>query len=265
MAIAKSKTGSHSSPEQPNGGRRSFLWRTGAAMSAVLASAVAGISKSSPDQDADLNGKVGRLSNQIARLEDADVIRRLHRTYESSLDKGMYEEVVSMFADESEVVFNSGVFIGKNKGVRRLYCDLFSQGRTGRKIEPAPGFELDPSQLTDAVEVAPDRQSAKAKFPYSMQVGTPLISDLPHLEMARQQGQGVRQWWEGGIHEVSYVKEGDAWKIKRLEYRVMSKADYKPGRSYAKPISVPHFSGTYPENPSGPDKLIPTDSKIREA
>ena len=255
MAIAKSRAASNSCPKQPDGGRRTFLWRTGAAMSAVLASAVAGISKSDPDHDADLKGDVDRLSNQIACLEDADVIRRLHQAYESSLDKGMYEEVVSMFADEGEVVFNGGVFIGKNKGVRRLYCGQFSQGRTGRRIEPAPGFELDPGQLQDVVEVTPDRKSAKAKFQYSMQIGTPLISDLPHLEMARLQGQGVRQWWEGGIHEISYVKEGDAWKIKKLEYRVMSKADYKPGRSYAKPISVPAFSSVFPKNPVGPDKL----------
>jgi hypothetical protein len=256
MAIAKSKTGSNSSPNQPNGGRRSFLWKTGAAMSAVLASAVAGVSKSSPDQDAGLKGQVDRLSNQVACLEEANAIRRLHQSYESYLDKGMYEDVVSLFADEAEVVFNGGIFVGKDKGVRRLYCDHFSQGWTGKKIEPAPGFEPDPAQLQDVVEVAPDRKSAKAQFPYSMQVGTPLISDLPLLDMARRQGQGILQWWEGGSHEISYVKKGDAWKIMRLEYRVRSKANYKPGRSYAKPISVPLFLEAYPENPTGPDKLI---------
>ena len=256
MTISKSKTESNSSPKQMNGGRRSFIWKTGAAMSAVLASAVAGISKSSPEHDAGLKSKVDRLSKQIGCLEDANVIRTLHQTYESYLDKGMYEEVVSMFADEGEVVFNGGVFIGKDKGVRRLYVDNFSQGLTGKKIEPAPGFEPDTVRLQDVVEVAPDRKSAKAQFPYSMQVGTPLISDLPLLDMARLQGQGILQWWEGGIHEISYVKEGDAWKIVRLEYRVLSKANYKPGRSYAKPISVPQFSEAYPKNPTGPDKLI---------
>lgn len=264
MTRSKSKTGSNSSPKQPDGGRRSFIWKTGAAMSAVLASAVAGISKSSPDHDSDLEGEVNRLSNHIGCLEDANAIRRLHQTYESYLDKGMYEEVVNLFADTAEVVFNGGVFVGKEKGIRRLYCDHFSQGLTGKKIEPAPGFELDSSQLLDIVEVAKDRKSANAKFPYSMQAGTPLVSDLPHIEMARLQGQGVRQWWEGGIHEASYIKEGDGWKIKRLEYRVLSKADYKPGRSYARPISVPQFSETYPGNPSGPDKLISAESKVRE-
>jgi len=250
---------------KPNSGRRSFIRKTGAALSAVVASAVAGVSKSSPDHDAGLKGEVDWLCNQVGCLEDANGIRRLHQMYESYLDQGMYEEVVNMFADEGEVVFNGGLFAGKDKGIRRLYCDHFSRGRTGRKIEPAPGFELDSALLQDVVEVAQDRQSAKAQFPYSMQVGTPLISDFPHLEMARLQGQGVLQWWEGGVHEVSYVKDGDAWKIKRLEYRVMSKADYKPGRSYARPISVPLFSKAYPKNPDGPDKLITAKSKVREA
>ena len=260
MAILKSKTRSHRGPKQPNGGRRSFIWKTGAAMSAVLASTVAGISKSSPDRDSGLKGEMDRLSNQIGCLEDANAIRRLHQTYESYLDKGMYEEVINMFADEGEVIFNGGVFAGKDKGVRRLYCNHFSQGRTGRKIEPAPGFEPDPSQLQDVVEVAPDRKSAKAQFPCSIQVGAPITSDLPHLEMARLQGQGILQWWEGGAHEVSYVKERGVWKIRRLEYRITSKADYKPGRPYSKPISVPQFSEAYPKNPNGPDKLITAKS-----
>jgi hypothetical protein len=203
-----------------------------------------------------LNGEVDRLANRVGRLEDANRIRNLHRAYESCLDQGMYAEVVGMFADDAEVVFNGGVFEGKDKGIRRLFSDHFSQGWTGKKIEPAPGFELDPEQLQDRVEVAPDRKSATARFPFSMQVGTPLVSDLPLLEMARLQGQGIRQWWEGGTHDIHFVKAGEAWKIKKLEYKALSKADYRPGRSYAKPISVELFSAVYPENPTGPDKLI---------
>ena len=242
--------------KQPNAGRRSFMWKAGAAVSAILASAVAGVSKPLADQDAGLKDQVDRLSNQLGIHQDTDAIRALHKSYESYLDRGMYEEVVNLFADDGEVSYNGGLFAGKERGVRRLYCDNFRSGLSGKKIEPAPGFELDTVQLQDIVEIAPDRKSARARFAYSMQVGAPIISDSQLVKMARLQGQGIIKWWEGGIHEVSYVKEGEGWKIKRLEYRVIAKANYAPGRSYAKPINIPAFSKTYPTDPTGPDRLI---------
>jgi hypothetical protein len=255
MEIPKPKSESGGSPKQPNSGRRSFIWKTGAAMSAVIASAVAGFSKPKADPDTGLKNQIDLLSNQIGSLEDAMAIRRLHQAYESHLDKGLYEEVVELFTDDGEVIFNGGVFAGKSKGVRRLYCNQFSSGFTGKKIEPAPGFEPDSAQLQDIVEVAPDRKSAKAQFPFSMQVGTPMTVDSQLVQMARLQGEGIVKWWEGGAHELFCVKDGDSWKIKRLEYLVTAKADYKPGRSYAKPIEVPLFSKTFPADPGGPDKL----------
>ena len=258
MAILKLKTESNRGLKQPvnDHGRRSFLWKAGAAMSAVLASAVTGVSRSLADQDTDLKDQVDRLSNQLGINEDREAIRKLHRTYESCLDQGRYEEVVSLFTYDGEVSYNGGLFIGRERGVRRLYCDHFRAGFTGKKIEPAPGFGLDPTWFQDIIEGAADRRSARARFAYSMQVGDPIISDSQLVKMARLQGQGIIKWWEGGIHEVSYVKEGDSWKIKRLEYRVIAKANYAPGRSYARSIHVAAFSRTYPADPTGPDKLI---------
>jgi hypothetical protein len=258
MAILKTNTGSKRSPKQPvnDQGRRFFLWKAGAAISAVLASAVAGVSKPLADQDAGLKDQVDQLSNQLGIHEDTNMIRALHQTYESYLDRGIYEEVVNLFADDGEVTYNGGYFAGKERGVRRLYCDHFRACFIGKKIEPAPGFESDLARLQDIIQVAPDRKSARARFAYSLQVGAPIISDSQLVKMARLQGQGIIKWWEGGIHEASYVKEGGSWKIKRLEYRVIAKADYAPGRSYAKPINVPAFSKTYPADPNGPDRLI---------
>jgi len=254
MTILKPKSASIDSPV-PNNGRRSFIWKAGAAMSAVITSAVAGISKPGNDPDAGLKDQIDRLSNQIGSLEDASTIRRLHQTYESHLTEGMYEEVVGMFADDSEVVYNGGLYAGK-EGIRRLYCNHFAPGLTGKKIEPAPGFEPDPAQQLDIVEVAADRRNATGQFPYSMQVGTPMTANSSLVEMARLQGEGIVKWWEGGIYEASYVKVGESWKINRLEYRAASKADYKPGRTYAKPIDVPAFSSVFPKNPAGPDRLV---------
>jgi hypothetical protein len=197
------------------------------------------------------------LSGQIGILKDENMIRLLHQTYENFLDRGMYEEVVSLFTDDSEVVFNGGVFKGKRKGVNRLYCNRFRSGLTGKRIDYLHGILPDIGEQQDMVEVMPDRKSAKARFTYSIQVGTPVISDSVLVEMARLHGEGIMKWWEGGIYDISYAKDlkDGTWKIKKLEYHVLSKAVYRPGRSYARLISVPHFTKVYPEDPAGPDKL----------
>jgi len=253
--MASLKPASTTDNPRPDTGRRSFIWRTGAAISAVVASGVAGFSKPEPGPDGDLKGQLDHLSSRLGSLEDANALRRLHQEYESRLDRGMYEEVAGMFTDDAEVVYNGGLFAGQD-GIRRLYCNYFRSGRTGRKIEPAPGFEPDPAQQLDIVEVAADRRTATGQFPYSMQVGEPMTANSSLVEMARLQGEGIVKWWEGGIYEASYVKVGESWKIKRLEYRAASKADYRPGQTYAKPIDVPAFSSLFPKNPTGPDKLI---------
>ncbi len=239
----------------PNDGRRSFIRKTGAALSAVVASAAAGFSRTAAEPSDGLNDQIRRLSGRVASLEDADRVRRLNQAYQSLLDRGLYEDVVAIFADDAEVVYNGGLFQGK-ESIRRLYCDHFAPGLTGKKIEPAPGFEPDPAGQPDSVAVAEDRKTAAGRFIYSMQVGMPMTGDSSLVSMARLQGEGIVKWWESGTCEASYVKAGESWKIRRLEYRTASKADYRPGRSYARPIVVQGFQGVFPENPTGPDRLV---------
>jgi hypothetical protein len=253
--------------KQPNTGRRSFMWKVGAGMSAVLAFAVPSMSKPGINRNKGSKAQVNQLKNQLGILEDENAIRKLHQAYETCLNNGMYEDVVNLFANDGEVVFNGGVFEGKKRGVHRLYCDHFSPGLTGKRIDPAPGFQSDTEQQQGIIKVATDRNSANAQFTYSMQVGVPIISDSQLVKMARLQGQGIMKWWEGGVYEVSYIKDvkDGSWKIKRLEHRVLSKADYRPGKSYVRPISIPLLSKRYPEDPTGPDRLITTAQMLRKA
>jgi hypothetical protein len=219
--------------------RRSFLWKFGAGASATLASSAA-LSTSS-------NAETGTTEN---------VLRKVHRAFERAMDKGLYEEVIGMFADDGEVVFNGGVFRG-SRGVSRLYRDRFQAGKTGRRMEPAPGFELTVEQQHDSVEVSTDLLSAKAVFPYSIQVGMPFETETSLAAMARLHGEGVRMWWEGGVYRFDYRKdEAGQWKISRLEYDTLSRADYRPGKSYAQPIFVSRLAAHFPVDPQGPDELV---------
>lgn len=248
---------------QPNAGRRSFIRRTVSALSAVLASAAAGRSNPDADETGSLKEQIDRLSNRLGMLQDTHAVRKLHHAYGYYLDKGIYEEVVNLFANDGEVFFNGGIFEGKDKGVRRLYVDYMGQGFMENNSGPVHGFLLDQTQEQDVVDIAPDRKSAKARFHCLMQVGARIVSDSPMMQMARLQGQGILLWWEGGIYENSYVRDGEVWRIRRLEYRTLWHADYALGWAYAKPGSIPPFSKTYPEDPVGPDKLIAAAAKAQ--
>ncbi len=139
----------------------------------------------------------------------------------------------------------------------RLYRERFAAGKTGKRMEPAPGFELAADQQQDSVEVAADLKSAVAVFPYSIQVGMPFETESSLAAMARLHGEGVRTWWEGGVYRLSYRKDAaGSWKIGRLEYDTLSRADYRVGKRYALPISVARLSARFPEDQQGPDQLV---------
>lgn len=230
--------------------RRSFFWKLGAGVSTALAT-TAGLA------GAETSG-TENLALKVALLEDEKAIRDLHRAFELAMDQGRYDEVVGMFSDDAEVVFNGGVFRNRSHGVSRLYRERFASGQSGRRMEQAPGFALGAGQLQDSVNVAPDRKSAEAVFPYSIQIGVPIESETSLASMARLQGEGVRTWWEGGTYHATYEKDvaENRWKIGRLEYATRTRADYRPGRSYAGKISVPALSERYPQDRYGPDALI---------
>jgi hypothetical protein len=77
-------------------------------------------------------------------------------------------------------------------------------------------------------------------FPFSIRVGRPLHTDSSLASMARLHGEGVRTWWEGGVYRVAYGRAtiGGPWRITRLEYATLSRADYRAGRSYAGELSL---------------------------
>jgi hypothetical protein len=240
--------------------RRSFIRKMGAGASVALAPSVimaAGLGMAKTEVEA---STTDNPALRAALLEEEKALRKFHQAFEQSMVKGLHEEVIAMFADDTEgaeVIFNGGVFKGRSHGVSRLYRDRFPAGKTGRRMEPAPGFELTADQQCDSVEVSPDLRSAKAVFPYSIQVGMPFETETSLAAMARLHGEGVRTWWEGGVYRVNYRKDAAGhWKISRLEYDSLSRADYRSGKSYAQPISVSRFATRFPADQQGPDDLV---------
>ena len=242
-----------------NDSRRSFFWKMGAGVSAALAPtallpaalpavSAAGAEPATTDDPA----------LRAALLEEERALRLLHRAFEQALDKDLHDDVVGMFAEDAEVIFNGGVFRTRSQGVARLYHERFRAGKSGRRMEPAPGFELPADQQRESVQVLPDRLSANAVYPYSIQVGAPFESESSLASMARLHGEGVRTWWEGGAYHVTYRKDvtDGRWTISRLEYRTLARADYRPGRTYAEPLAAVPLTTCFPEDQLGPDELV---------
>jgi hypothetical protein len=208
------------------------------------------------DEVSALKQRVEQMSNQIGILEDTNAIRKLQHAYGYYLDKCLYKEVVDLFAEDGEAHFNGGIYKGRDKGVRRLYIDGFSKGFTGGKNGPVHGFLLEHFQIQDIVDVSPDRKTAKARFRCFMQAGAHKTSKSPMGEMSRKQGGALMQWWEGGMYENMYIREGGIWKIKVLNYHAVWHADYATGWANTRLNYVSPASEVYPKNPNGPDELI---------
>jgi ketosteroid isomerase-like protein len=207
-----------------------------------------------PEQEAPSTDSATR---RLALLEEEKAVRQLHLAFEKAMDNGAADEVISMFADDAQVAFNGGVFSGRDRGVTRLFIERFVAGKTGKRMEQAPGFELAADQLRDSVEVAADLKTAKAAFTYSIQVGAPFETESSLAAMARLHGEGVRTWWEGGVYNARYRKDAAGlWKIARLEYNTLSRADWRTGKRYAQPIEVARFFMCFPADLQGPDTLV---------
>ena len=119
-----------------------------------------------------VTAQLEEMSNRLGILEDTQAIRNLHHAYGYYIDKCLYEDVVDLFADDGEVHFVGGIYKGREAGVRRLYVGGFLQGFTGGVPGPVYGFLLDHLQMQDVIHVAPDRQTAKARFRCFMQAGS---------------------------------------------------------------------------------------------
>ena len=193
-----------------------------------------------------LDDRLADVERRLAVAEDIHAIRRLHFAYGYYIDKCLYDEVVELFSDTARLEFLNGVYIGR-AGARRLYCDWFREHFTGGVNGPAYGFLLDHLMMQDIVDVAPDGQTAKARFRCFMQGGVHESRDpIPNFPSAN---------WEGGIYENEYIKEDGVWKVEKFSYVMLWQADYHKGWDHDE-AHLPHLDKTYPEDPRGPDELI---------
>ena len=201
----------------------------------------------------ELQAEVKALALQVGKLEDANEIKYLQYSYGYFMDKGLYAEVVDLYADDGVLSFMGGLFRGR-ESVRRLYCDRLRKNFTHGENNPVYGLLVDHMQSQGVITIADDRHSAKGRFRCLLQGGSHKTrkGHPPHLP---------QQWWEAGVYENEYMKEDGTWKIKLLNYNLQWQCTYEEGWANSGLIST-NSPKTYPEDPVGPDELHAVPPKI---
>lgn len=154
-----------------------------------------------------------QLEVRLARIEAIKAVERLQNAYGYYQDRFLFAEPPTLFARSgAEVHYDGGVWIGA-RGVQRLWREYFPAVFNTDGKGPRPGLMLDQPVVQPVVDVAPDGQTAKARF------GT-----IAHYAV-----YGEREAWVGGIFENDYVREDGIWKIKVMRYCTTWSAPYNRG------------------------------------
>ncbi|TPX15918.1 uncharacterized protein E0L32_000252 [Thyridium curvatum] len=209
---------------------------------------------------AELKQTLEALQKEVVRLRDQEEIRKIQYKYGYYLDKCLYQEVADLFSDDKDsfVQFLGGRYRGP-AGVKRLYQERFGKHFVNGRNGPIHGFLLDHPQMQGIVDVdysaSPPR--ASGRFRSLMQAGV-------HISQAAKHPRGFTQWWEGGIYENEYIRDGPdgSWRILRLRYFPFWHGDFEHGWGYKVAGFVPFMSKTYPEDPNGPDEVVTEEQRM---
>jgi hypothetical protein len=149
-----------------------------------------------------------RLAIDVVRAEDARQIRKLQRAYGYYADRGLWNELADLFADDAVANYPSGGFDG-NASIRAMFIQNLGQGRQGL----ADGRLYNHIILQPVVDVAPDGVTATGRWRVLGMLGR----------------FGASAIWADSLYRFDYVKRDGEWKIKALTAYAGSGGSYDSG------------------------------------
>ncbi len=170
-----------------------------------------------PAPSGSLENRAATLAQEIGLLEDENAIENLQRSYGFYTDKQLWSEAADLFADDGTIeIGGSGVYVGPD----RIGEYLGTHGPEG----PQDGRLFDQMQLQPVVHIAPDRQTARARW---------------HM-FAQEAVSGEFAHWGLGTYENEYVQQDGVWKIQSLHQYTTMYTPYEDGWGVtALPLNAP--------------------------
>src|SRR5215475_1101704 len=74
--------------------------------------------------DAALDARLDALDAQVTAAEDISALKRLQREYGYYVDKGMWEDVADLYADDAVANYPAGTYIGHDSIRKHLYMNV---------------------------------------------------------------------------------------------------------------------------------------------
>ncbi|HXC60079.1 MAG TPA: nuclear transport factor 2 family protein [Steroidobacteraceae bacterium] len=161
--------------------------------------------------DADLRERLARLAYDVQAGEDISAIKRLQRSYGYYLDKGLWTDLAEYFTEDAVANYPAGVFVGKASIREHLYRNVGSVpiGQVGL----GDNRLYNHMNIQPVVHLDPGGQTAKGRWRAYAYFGS----------------MGGGATWAEGVYEMQYRKEGQVWKISKLDYYSGFGAPYATG------------------------------------
>lgn len=162
------------------------------------------------------------LDRRITRLEDANQIEIVQRTYGYFVDKAQWTLLSQLFSKDATLeIGGRGVFVGRDRVLEYMHTAF---GPDGVK----EGLIIDHMQYQPIVDVDPDGLHAKQRMrAFVMSNGG----------------------WGLPIYENEYVKEDGVWKISRLHGPFTMYTSWEGWAKSATPNTRPESFGVPPDLP----------------
>jgi hypothetical protein len=175
--------------------------------------------------DPALDARLDALDGQITAAEDVSALKRFQREYGYYVDKGMWEDVADLYADDAVANHPAGTYVGKASIRKHVYMNV-GGGQVGDNGLPENRL-YNHINIQAVVHVDGGGQTAKGWW--------------RAFEMLGTFGGGAT--WAEGVYEMTYAKDHGVWKIKNLDYHSGFGAAYATGWVPPEPKPVAAAAG----------------------
>jgi acetyl esterase/lipase len=182
--------------------------------SAVLCCVVFGVAVSyayAQAEDETLHRRMDRLEATVTLAEDMRALKRLQRAYGYYLDKGMWQDLSELFAEDAIARYPTGTYIGADSIRRHLFMNVGGQELGANGLGDNRLYNH--MNIQPVVHIAPNGGNANGRWRALAYFGS----------------LGGNAVWAEGVYEMGYVKQGGVWKIATLTYHSGFSAPYATG------------------------------------